>query len=118
MNNSLLPMSVYPGDILSEIHTKDGVKVAYTTSVEDAHYIADCLNACEGFTHEGLKQCLADGDTILNRLAGWQMDCVKAEQQRDKLFDSLKDLVLAWEKGDDIFGAIQQARAVIAESEQ
>lgn len=38
-----------------------------------------------------------------------------AEQQRDKLLAALEFVVAEWEKGDDVFGGIQQGRAAIAE---
>lgn len=59
---------------------------------DDFKRIVACVNACEGFTTDGLEQCVSDGDTILNRLEGWQQDCMKAEQQRDELLVALKGI--------------------------
>lgn len=69
--------------------TNIGDLYAVRLSRDDYNHARSCVNACAGFTSEGLKQCLAEGDTILKRLEQWQLACIKAEQQRDELLELL-----------------------------
>lgn len=85
--------------------------------------IVACVNACAGIPTECLElgpeavtptpiyQQLQHKRKELNDSLG---QVAILEMQRDQLLAALESTVKAWEKGDDVFGGIQTARAAIA----
>jgi len=76
-----------------------------------------CVDACDGFTDEGLSQCLADGDTLLSRLEGWQLACMDSDAKVESLTAQRDELLAALKYHQDQTRPIQATIDLIAKCE-
>lgn len=106
-------------------HHETGLMVPTYGGPFDSHTIpikdSDGDFVCERYDHDRGGWLINETECIGLKLVDDQLytceeDPASVIHERDELLAALESTVSAWEKGDDVFGGIQQARAAIAKA--